>query len=191
MEWGKGWLVFLKLQTLTEDSPGLLSSWRGLRGTIGVSTNDDLVSLRGVSLHILWQIWDWLQEVLIVTWCWCIERQEEQRSCGKFQLDSNNPITRAVKNMDVWTNIISPANCNSMPNMSRFCNQVFSMFKHIRCRDLESIFRKMVVYNVLFRVWEPYFLQEDYLGLRMAEKIRKIMSVPLESRQIEGEHWQS
>ena len=46
----------------------------------------------------------------------------------------------------------------------------------------------MVVYNVLFRVWEPYFLQEDYLGLRMAEKIRKIMSVPLESLQIEGEH---
>ena len=96
-------------------------------------------------------------------------------------LDSNNSFTGTVEDVDATTDIISPAYCYSMPDMTRLPKYILWMFRHVKGRYLESIFWMMIAMDILLRVWQPDFLQEDYLGLDMAKQVRKIMPVPLEA----------
>ena len=98
-----------------------------------------------------------------------------------MHLDPNNSLTGAVQDIDLTTDIITPANCYSMPDMTRLPEKIFWMIEHVRGGYVESILRVKIVEDILFRVWQPDFLQENYLGLDIAEQVREIMLVPLEA----------
>ena len=54
--------------------------------------------------------------------------------------------------------------------------------------DLEGVVRMVAVQSVLVTVWKPDFLEEDNLGLGVAEEVREIVPVSPEAFNIEGEH---
>ena len=59
------------------------------------------------------------------------------------------------------------------------------MLKHVRGGDPEGVVRMKTVQSALIRVWKPNFLEEDYFGLVLAEKVGEIVTVPLEAFYIE------
>ena len=73
-----------------------------------------------------------------------------------------------------------------MPGMVRITEQVFWRCEHVGCRDNCRIIRKSTVYGSFLVVWDPQFLEKNYLWGHYIKKSWQIEAISCKTLQVKS-----
>ena len=65
-----------------------------------------------------------------------------------------------------------------MPDMAWVEYKVLTILKHVWCRNLELVVRKVFTKDLLVREPQPDFLKQDYLRILLVDQGLKVESIP-------------